>query len=135
MKNGVVDSAVVKNIELQPIERNASVVLKNIFFETNRYELTPASLVELDKLVVLLSENPTISIEISGHTDNIGKAETNLLLSENRAKAVVDYLASKKIDAKRLTYKGFGLTNPIADNATEMGRALNRRTEMKIVGL
>ena len=135
LKNGIVDSAVVKNIELQPIERNASVVLKNIFFETNRYELTPASLVELDKLVVLLSENPTISIEISGHTDNIGKAETNLLLSENRAKAVVDYLASKKIDAKRLTYKGFGLTNPIADNATEMGRALNRRTEMKIVGL
>ena len=135
LKNGIVDSAVVKNIELQPIERNASVVLKNIFFETNRYELTPASLVELDKLVVLLSENPTISIEISGHTDNIGKAETNLLLSENRAKGVVDYLASKKIDAKRLTYKGFGLTNPIADNATEMGRALNRRTEMKIVGL
>lgn len=135
LKNGVVDSAVVKNIELQPIERNASVVLKNIFFETNRYELTPASLVELDKLVVLLSENPTISIEISGHTDNIGKAEANLLLSESRAKAVVDYLASKKIDAKRLTYKGFGLTNPLADNATEMGRALNRRTEMKIVGL
>ena len=135
LKNGIVDSAVVKNIELQPIERNASVVLKNIFFETNRYELTPASLVELDKLVVLLSENPTISIEISGHTDNIGKAEANLLLSESRAKAVVDYLASKKIDAKRLTYKGFGLTNPLADNATEMGRALNRRTEMKIVGL
>ena len=135
LKNGITDSAAVKNIELQPIERNASVVLKNIFFETNRYELTPASLVELDKLVVLLSENPTISIEISGHTDNIGKAETNLLLSENRAKAVVDYLASKKIDAKRLAYKGFGLTNPIADNATEMGRALNRRTEMKIVGL
>jgi outer membrane protein OmpA-like peptidoglycan-associated protein len=111
------------------------VILKNIFFETNRYELTPASLVELDKLVVLLSENPTISIEISGHTDNIGKADANLLLSESRAKAVVDYLASKKIDAKRLTYKGFGLTNPLADNATEMGRALNRRTEMKIVGL
>ena len=135
LKNGIVDSAVVKNIELQPIERNASVILKNIFFETNRYELTPASLVELDKLVVLLSENPTISIEISGHTDNIGKADANLLLSESRAKAVVDYLASKKIDAKRLTYKGFGLTNPLADNATEMGRALNRRTEMKIVGL
>ena len=135
LKNGITDSAAVKNIELQPIERNASVVLKNIFFETNRYELTPASLVELDKLVVLLSENPTISIEISGHTDNIGKADANLLLSESRAKAVVDYLASKKIDAKRLTYKGFGLTNPLADNATEMGRALNRRTEMKIVGL
>jgi len=135
LKNGVADSAAVKNIELQPIEKNASVVLKNIFFETNRYELTPASLIELDKLVLLLSENPSIQIEISGHTDTIGKAETNLLLSENRAKSVVDYLVSKKIDARRLSYKGFGLTKPIADNATESGRALNRRTEMKIVGL
>ena len=135
LKTGTVDSAVVKNIELQPIEKNASVVLKNIFFETNRYELTPTSLIELDKLVVLLSENPTIQIEIGGHTDNIGKAEANLLLSENRAKSVVDYLLSKKIDGRRLFYKGFGLTQPIADNNTEAGRALNRRTEMKIVGL
>ena len=63
LKTGTVDSAVVKNIELQPIEKNASVVLKNIFFETNRYELTPTSLIELDKLVVLLSENPTIQHE------------------------------------------------------------------------
>jgi outer membrane protein OmpA-like peptidoglycan-associated protein len=135
LKTGTVDSAVVKNIELQPIEKNASVVLKNIFFETNRFELTPTSLIELDKLVVLLSENPTIQIEIGGHTDNIGKAEANLLLSENRAKSVVDYLLSKKIDGRRLFYKGFGLTQPIADNNTEAGRALNRRTEMKIVGL
>ena len=135
MKNGTVDSAVVKNIELQPIEKNASIVLKNIFFETNRFELTPASLVELDKLVILLLENPTIQIEIGGHTDNVGKAETNLLLSENRAKSVVDYLVAKKIEARRVSYKGFGLTKPIADNNTEAGRALNRRTEMKIVGL
>lgn len=135
LKNGTIDSAVVKNIELQPIEKNASIVLKNIFFETNRFELTPASLVELDKLVILLLENPTIQIEIGGHTDNVGKAETNLLLSENRAKSVVDYLVAKKIEARRVSYKGFGLTKPIADNNTEAGRALNRRTEMKIVGL
>ena len=135
LKNGTVDSAVVKNIELQPIEKNASIVLKNIFFETNRFELTPSSLVELDKLVILLLENPTIQIEIGGHTDNVGKAETNLLLSENRAKSVVDYLVAKKIEARRVSYKGFGLTKPIADNNTEAGRALNRRTEMKIVGL
>lgn len=135
LKNGTVNSAVVKNIELQPIEKNASIVLKNIFFETNRFELTPASLVELDKLVILLLENPTIQIEIGGHTDNVGKAETNLLLSENRAKSVVDYLVAKKIEARRVSYKGFGLTKPIADNNTEAGRALNRRTEMKIVGL
>lgn len=135
LKNGMADSAAVKNIELQPIEKNASVVLKNIFFETNHYALTATSMVELDKLVLLLAENPSIQIEISGHTDIIGKAEANLLLSENRAKSVVDYLVSKRIDARRLFYKGFGLTRPIADNATEAGRAMNRRTEMKIVGL
>lgn len=135
LKNGITDSTAEKNIVLQPIEQNASIVLKNIFFETNRYELSPASLTELDKLVVLLNENPTLKIEISGHTDNVGKAETNLLLSDNRAKAVVDYLVDKKIDAKRLSAKGYGLTKPVADNATEEGRAQNRRTEMKVIDL
>ena len=135
LKNGVTDSTAEKNIVLQPIEQNASIVLKNIFFETNRYQLSPASLTELDKLVTLLNENPTLKIEISGHTDNVGKAESNLLLSDNRAKAVVDYLVSKKIDARRLTAKGYGLTKPVADNATEEGRAQNRRTEMKVIDL
>lgn len=135
LKNGITDSTAEKNIVLQPIEQNASIVLKNIFFETNRYELSPASLIELDKLVTLLTENPTLKIEISGHTDNVGKAESNLLLSDNRAKAVVNYLVSKKIEAKRLTAKGYGLSKPVADNSTEEGRAQNRRTEMKITEL
>jgi outer membrane protein OmpA-like peptidoglycan-associated protein len=135
LKNGITDSTAEKNIMLQAIEQNASIVLKNIFFETNRFELSPASLVELDKLVTLLNENPTLKIEISGHTDNVGKAESNLLLSDNRAKAVVDYLVSKKIEAKRLTAKGYGLSKPVADNNTEEGRAQNRRTEMKIIEL
>lgn len=135
LKNGITDSTAEKNIVLQPIEQNASIILKNIFFETNRYELSPASLIELDKLVTLLTENPTLKIEISGHTDNVGKAESNLLLSDNRAKAVVNYLVSKKIEAKRLTAKGYGLTKPVADNSTEDGRAQNRRTEMKITEL
>lgn len=135
LKNGITDSTAEKNIVLQPIEQNASIILKNIFFETNRYELSPASLIELDKLVTLLTENPTLKIEISGHTDNVGKAESNLLLSDNRAKAVVNYLVSKKIEAKRLTAKGYGLTKPVADNNTEDGRAQNRRTEMKITEL
>lgn len=135
LKNGMADSTAEKNIVLQPIEQNASIVLKNIFFETNRYELSPASLIELDKLVTLLDENPTLKIEISGHTDNVGKAESNLLLSDNRARAVVNYLVSKKIEAKRLTAKGYGLSKPVADNSTEEGRAQNRRTEMKIIEL
>jgi outer membrane protein OmpA-like peptidoglycan-associated protein/tetratricopeptide (TPR) repeat protein len=135
LKNGTKDSAAVKNIELQSIEQDARIVLKNIFFETNRFELSPISQTELDKLVVLLTENPTLRIEISGHTDNVGKAETNLLLSDNRARSVVEYLASKKVDAKRLSHKGYGLTKPIADNSTEEGRAQNRRTEMRVIGL
>ena len=135
LKNGMADSAAQKNIELQPIEKNAAIVLKNIFFETNRFELSPASQTELDKLVTLLQENPTIKIEIGGHTDNVGKAADNLALSDHRAKAVVDYLLAKKIDPTRLSSKGYGMTLPVADNSTPEGRAQNRRTEMKITGL
>lgn len=128
------DSVYRKNIALQPIELNASIVLKNIFFDVGRYELRTESLAELDKLVQLLQENPALKIEISGHTDNQGKPADNLLLSNNRAKAVVGYLVSKSVPAARLTAKGYGETQPVADNKTEEGRALNRRTEMKVTG-
>jgi outer membrane protein OmpA-like peptidoglycan-associated protein/tetratricopeptide (TPR) repeat protein len=128
------DSVYEKNIALQPIEANASIVLKNIFFDVNKFELKPESQVELDKLVQLLNENPSLKIEISGHTDNAGKPSDNLLLSNNRAKAVVSYLAGKNIAAQRLGSKGYGETKPVADNKTEEGRAMNRRTEMKVVG-
>jgi outer membrane protein OmpA-like peptidoglycan-associated protein len=127
------DSVYEKNILLQPIEANASIVLKNIFFDQNKFELKPQSQVELDKLIQLLNENPSLKIEISGHTDNVGKPADNLLLSNNRAKAVVNYLISKNIAAQRLTAKGFGETKPLADNKKEDGRAMNRRTEMKVV--
>ncbi len=127
------DSTYKKNIALQPIELNANVVLKNIFFDFNEFELKPASQVELDKLVQLMNENPMLKIEISGHTDNVGKPSDNLSLSMERARSVVNYLIKKNIDAKRLSTKGFGETNPIADNNTEEGRALNRRTEMKVI--
>ncbi|HWR33038.1 MAG TPA: OmpA family protein, partial [Chitinophagaceae bacterium] len=125
------DSIYEKNILLQPIETNAIIILKNIFFDVNKFELKPESQVELDKLVQLLTENPALKIEISGHTDNVGKPADNLLLSNNRAKAVVNYLISKNIATPRLTAKGFGETKPVADNKTEEGRSLNRRTEMK----
>lgn len=128
------DSTYEKNIGLQPIEVNASVVLNNIFFDVNKYDLKPESQVELDKLVQLLQENPTLKVEISGHTDNAGTAAENLVLSNNRAKAVVNYLISKGILASRLTFKGYGETKPVADNKTDEGRAQNRRTEMKVTG-
>jgi outer membrane protein OmpA-like peptidoglycan-associated protein len=74
-------------------------------------------------------------VQINGHTDNVGKPADNLLLSTNRAKSVVEYLISKGIDKTSLTAKGFGATQPVADNGTETGRAKNRRTELLVVGL
>ena len=128
------DSSYEKNIPLQPLEINAMIVLNNVFFDVNKYELKPASQVELDKIVQLLKDNPTVKIEISGHTDNVGKPADNLLLSNNRAKATVNYLASKGIAVQRLVAKGYGETKPTADNKTEEGRGKNRRTEMKVIG-
>ena len=128
------DSTYVKNIPLLPIETNASIILRNVFFDVNKFDLKPESQAELDKLVQLLNENPTLKIEISGHTDNVGKPAENLLLSNNRAKAVVGYLTSKGIAAARLTSKGYGETKPVADNKSDEGRAANRRTEVKVTG-
>lgn len=127
------DSVYEKPIPLQPLEANAAIVLKNIFFDVSRFELKSASVVELDKVVQLLQENPTVKIQIGGHTDNVGSAADNAKLSENRAKAVVTYLAKGGIDQTRLSYKGFGATQPVSDNNTEAGRAQNRRTELKII--
>ena len=127
------DSVYQMDIPLQPIEANASVVLKNIFFDVNQYELIPASQIELDEVVKLLNENPAVSIQINGYTDNVGKPADNLLLSENRAKSVVNYLKTKGIEPKRLYYKGYGEAQPVSPNTTEAGRAQNRRTELKIL--
>ena len=104
-------------------------------FQNNSFQLPTASLIELDKLLQVLVENPSIRLEISGHTDNLGKPEDNLTLSTNRAKAIVDYLMGKGIDSKRLLFKGYAATKPIADNTSEAGRAKNRRTEFTIIGL
>lgn len=124
-----------KNLPLQPLEANAVVILRNIFFETKQYALQPASATELDKLVSLLKDNPTMQIEISGHTDNVGSDADNQLLSENRAKSVVQYLIQNGIATARLKAKGFGETKAIDTNDTEAGRAQNRRTELKVISL
>ncbi|MGZ3909710.1 MAG: OmpA family protein [Flavisolibacter sp.] len=133
LKQKVPDSTYEKNIPLQPIEVNAAIVLRNIFFDVNQYTLQQGSRIELDRVVQLLQENPTLRIQIEGHTDNVGKAVDNQKLSENRAKAVVSYLNSKGIALTRLTAKGFGASKPVAENSSEQGRAQNRRTELKIV--
>ncbi|HVM88664.1 MAG TPA: OmpA family protein [Puia sp.] len=127
------DSTYNIDIPLQPIEANATVVLKNIFFDVNKYDIKPESQVELDEVVALMKENPTLKIEISGHTDNAGKASDNQKLSENRAKSVIAFITAKGVNTARLSFKGFGDTEPIADNKTEEGRAKNRRTELKVL--
>ena len=127
------DTAYNIDIPLQPIEANAVLVLKNIFFDLNKFELKPESQVELDEVVRLLKDNPTVKVQINGHTDNSGKTTDNLTLSENRARSVMAYLVSKGINAGRLSAKGWGDTQPISDNTTAEGRAQNRRTELKVI--
>ena len=124
-----------KDIVLEPVIINAHMVFNNVQFQNNSFELPSASFIELDKLFQILQENPTIQLEISGHTDNLGKAADNLALSTNRAKAIVNYLTNKGISHSRLTYKGYAAEKPIAENTTEIGRSKNRRTEFTITGL
>ncbi len=125
---------VVKDIALKGVDVGSTIVLKNIFFDLGKATLRSESTNELERLGKLLYDNPTLKIEISGHTDNKGSAELNKKLSDGRAKAVVDYLISKGITGDRLTYVGFGKEQPIASNDTEDGRQQNRRTEFKIIG-
>jgi len=125
----------LKNVDLNPIKAGQSTVLKNIYFASRSYNLEDESLVELNKLYELLEKNKSLSIQISGHTDNIGDDNENLILSRNRAKAVMEYLLSKGIEKSRLSYKGYGERKPIADNNTDEGRAKNRRTEIMVVGI
>ncbi|HLP32567.1 MAG TPA: OmpA family protein [Bacteroidia bacterium] len=121
------------DVPLKPIKAGQTVVLKNVFFDTDKFDLKEESKAELNKLVSLLQSNPLTKIEISGHTDNQGNKAKNIALSQNRAKAVMDFLVSKGIAKERLTAKGYADEQPIATNNDEAGRALNRRTEFKIV--
>jgi outer membrane protein OmpA-like peptidoglycan-associated protein len=124
----------LKNIPLQPIRPGETVVLRNIFFDTDKFDLKPESCTELDRLAKFLIDNPALKIEISGHTDSVGTEKHNLELSKNRAGAVFNYLVQHGIDPGRLTYAGYGFSRPIDSDETETGRANNRRTEFRILG-
>lgn len=124
-----------KDVAMKPIKAGQSVVLKNIFYDIDKYELKEESRAELNKLIGFLNKNPKLKIEIGGHTDNTGGKVYNQQLSEKRAKSVHDYLLENKIDSSRLQFKGYGDTTPVADNATEQGRTQNRRTEFTIVSV
>ncbi len=124
-----------KTIPLIPLAKNTAITLDDILYETNKFNLKPESAIVIDKLITLMLANPSLVIEIDGHTDNVGIAKTNLTLSTNRAKEVVKYMTQKGIAANRLVAKGFGSTKPIADNKTENGRSKNRRTVMKVISI
>jgi len=122
----------VKDIGLNNIAVGQKIVLRNIFFDFDKATLRSESTNELERLTKLLTDVPSMKIEIGGHTDSKGADEYNMKLSQNRAQSVVDYLASHGIDKGRLTAKGYGKTKPMASNDTDEGRQLNRRTEFEI---
>lgn len=124
---------VTKDIALNNVSVGTKIILKNIFFDFDKATLRPESTNELQRLTKLLTDVPTLKIEISGHTDSKGAADYNQKLSQNRAKAVVDYLVKAGIAADRLTFAGYGKDQPIATNDTDDGRQMNRRTEFKII--
>ncbi len=117
-------------IQFQP---SKTFVLENCTFETGKATLQPESFTVLDELVAYLVRKEDQRIEIGGHTDNVGKAASNLKLSMDRATAVMEYLISKGISPERLTAKGYGMSEPVEENNTAEGRAQNRRTEVKVL--
>jgi len=120
-------------IALDPIETGKTTILKNIFFATDSFSLKPESKGQLKEIVGFMKSNPGLVIEIGGHTDHQGSENYNLLLSGKRANAVVQALVEMGVQLTRLSSKGYGFAIPVADNSTEEGRALNRRTEFKII--
>lgn len=132
LKAGDINKPYQIEVYIEKIKQGGNVTLRNIFFDTNKFNLLPASIRELDLLIDFLHQNEKVQIEIQGHTDNVGDDKLNEKLSFNRANAVYEYLIKNSIDSKRLTFKGFGASKPIADNKTEMGRKNNRRTSFVI---
>lgn len=121
-----------RDLYLVPIEKGQVIRLNNIFFETGKSELKSESFPELDRVVKMLTENPSMKIEIGGHTDNVGTDSDNKSLSENRAIAVRTYLLNHGVDQSRVTAAGYGETKPVDSNETDAGRANNRRVEFTI---
>lgn len=131
---GAADNLVNKEIELKNIAIGSKIALRNIFFDIGKATLRAESNAELDRLVKLMKDVPSLKIEISGHTDNTGSATLNETLSQSRAEAVVKHLVSKGIAENRMSAKGYGSAKPVTSNNTEDGRQQNRRTEFEIKG-
>ncbi|HLT73471.1 MAG TPA: OmpA family protein, partial [Ohtaekwangia sp.] len=123
----------VKDLYLAPIEVGVTVRLKNIYFDFDKTTLKKESYTELNKVVEFLNQNPSVEIEIAGHTDSKGSDDYNANLSQGRSQAVVDYLISQGINDYRLSAHGYGESKPIDTNDTDEGRANNRRVEFTVM--
>lgn len=123
------------SVSLTPIKEGASLTLHNITFETNSAELNKSSFVELNHVIELMRQNPTMVIEIAAHTDDVGSDKYNLKLSERRAQGVINYLKNNGIVNERFEAKGFGKSKPLTPNSNEESRAINRRVELTILRL
>ena len=128
-------STKISELELEIITQNNGneIILKNVLFETDSYELVETSFIELNTLINYLKKNPKIKIHIEGHTDNISDDKHNLILSDNRAAKVYGYLVDRGVSSERLSYKGYGESKPISTNKTDQGRRQNRRTSFIII--
>jgi len=133
MTGGTYREPYLKDIPLKRIQPGEKVILKNIFFDFASAKLLDESKAELKQLVLFLRDNPEVKIRITGHTDNVGTKTYNLDLSQNRARAVANYLLSEGIGMTRVSYRGMGFAEPVSGNDSEEGRAQNRRTELLIV--
>jgi len=126
---------VSKDLFLVPIEIGQVVQLNNLFFTQSKADILPESETELERLYELMKENPAMTIELKGHTDNQGYYKSNLILSQERADAVMNYLIEKGISKKRMTAKGYGPTQPLYSNSDPEKRAKNRRVEVAILSI
>jgi OmpA-OmpF porin, OOP family len=124
---------IIINIDLEKATEGSVAILNNIFFDVDKYDLKNKSITELEKMIRFLSANPSVRVEIGGHTDNSGSSEHNRQLSEQRANAVFTFLSEHGVDKKRLIPKGYGPDRPIASNETDEGRSRNRRIEVRII--
>lgn len=127
------ETGVEKDLELTKLEVGMKIVLKNIYYDVAKATLRPESMAELDRLIVIMNQNPTLVVELGGHTDSDGSESYNKRLSQNRAQSVVDYLTDANIGEDRLVAKGYGESEPIVPNNSKENKQLNRRTEFKVL--
>ncbi|SHJ50420.1 WD40-like Beta Propeller Repeat [Hymenobacter daecheongensis DSM 21074] len=121
------------DIYLEPLRAGRSIVLNNLFFDTNQFDLKPKSRTELNRLIQFMRQYQDVAVEISGHTDDVGADADNITLSQNRARSVYTYLVEHGVKAARLRFKGYGETKPLIANDTEQHRQQNRRIEFRIL--